>query len=138
MKRFWKNFQFLKVGWSSSTIKNIGLTESGIVVTAAHSKLLLNNKGEIIQEDLIVKVEPIMCIVQLPKKEDDNNWRVQNVEIKLDYYVYYTDAISNRCGLMDKNGNRLTEPVYSKIEAVNEHLFSFYLFDGETRFVKSL
>jgi hypothetical protein len=39
---------------------------------------------------------------------------------------------------MDKDGNRLTEPVYSKIEALNEHLFSFYLLDGETQFVKSL
>ena len=118
--------------------EKIDLTESGIFATAAHSKLLLSNKGEVIQEDLIVKVEPIMCTVQLPKKDDDNNWRVQNVEVKLDYYVYYTYANGDRCGLMDKDGNRLTEPVYSKIEALNEHLFSFYLLDGETQIVKSL
>lgn len=118
--------------------EKIDLTESGIFATAAHSKLLLSNKGEIIQEDLIVKVEPIMCTVQLPKKDDDDNWRVQNVEVKLDYYVYYTYANGDRCGLMDKDGNRLTEPVYSKIEALNEHLFSFYLLDGETQIVKSV
>ena len=35
-------------------------------------------------------------------------------------------------------GNRLTEPVYSKIEALNEHLFSFYLLDDETQIVRSL
>ena len=118
--------------------EKIDLTESGIFATAAHSKLLLSNKGEVIQEDLIVKVEPIMCTVQLPKKDEDDNWRVQNVEVKLDYYVYYTYANGDRCGLMDKDGNRLTEPVYSKIEALNEHLFSFYLLDGETQIVKSL
>ena len=118
--------------------EKIDLKESGIFATAAHSKLLLSNKGEIIQEDLIVKVEPIKCNVQLKEKDAGGNWKLQDVEMKLDYYVYYTDAISNRCGLMDKNGNRLTEPVYSRIEALNEHLFSFYLFDGETQFVKSL
>ena len=118
--------------------EKIDLTESGIFATASHSKLLLSNKGEIIQNDLIVKVEPIKCNVQLKEKDAGGNWKLQDVEMKLDYYVYYTDAISNRCGLMDKNGNRLTEPVYSRIEALNEHLFSFYLFDGETQFVKSL
>ena len=94
--------------------------------------------GEVIQDNLIVNVEPIKCIVQLPKKDVDDNWRVQDVEVYLDYYVYYTYANSDRCGLIDKDGNRLTEPVYSKIEALNEHLFSFYLLDGETQIVKSL
>lgn len=28
-----------------------------------------------------------------------------------------TNANGDRCGLMDKDGNRLTEPVYSKIDA---------------------
>lgn len=118
--------------------EKIDLKESGIFATAAHSKLLLSNKGEIIQEDLIVKVEPVKCNVQLKEKDAGGNWKVQDVEMKMDYYVYYTYANGNRCGLMDKNGNRLTEPVYSKIEALNEHLFSFYLLDGETQFVKSL
>lgn len=118
--------------------EKIDLRESGIFATSAHSKLLLSNRGEIIQKDLIVKVEPIMCNVQLKEKDAGGNWKVQDVEMKMDYYVYYTDAISNRCGLMDKDGNRLTEAVYSKIEALNEHLFSFYLFDGETQLVKSL
>ena len=118
--------------------EKIDLTESGIFATAAHSKLLLSNKGEIIQNDLIVKVEPIMCNVQLKEKDGGGNWKVQDVEIKMDYYVYYTYANGDRCGLMDKDGNRLTEPVYSKIEALNEHLFSFYLLDGETQIVKSV
>ena len=118
--------------------EKIDLTESGIFATAAHSKLLLSNKGEVIQNDLIVKVEPMKCNIQLREKDAGGNWKVQDVDVKLDYYVYYTFAYNNRCGLMDKDGNRLTEPVYSKIEALNEHLFSFYLLDGETQFVKSL
>ena len=118
--------------------EKIDLRESGIFATAAHSKLLLSNKGEIIQNDLIVKVEPIMCNVQLKEKDGGGIWKVQDVEMKMDYYVYYTYANGDRCGLMDKDGNRLTEPVYSKIEALNEHLFSFYLLDGETQIVKSL
>lgn len=118
--------------------EKIDLKESGIFATAAHSKLLLSNKGEIIQEDLIVKVEPLTCNVQLKEKDAEGRWRLQEVEMRMDYYVYYTFAYNNRCGLMDKDGNRLTEPVYSKIEALNEHLFSFYLLDGETQFVKSL
>ena len=63
---------------------------------------------------------------------------VADVEMRMDYYVYYTYANGDRCGLMDKDGNRITEPVYSKIEALNEHLFSFYLLDGETQLVKSV
>ena len=118
--------------------EKIDLTESGIFATAAHSKLLLSNKGEVIQNDLIVKVEPMKCNIQLKEKDAGGNWKVQDVDVKLDYYVYYTYANGDRCGLMDKDGNRLTEPVYSKIEALNEHLFSFYLLDGETQIVKSV
>lgn len=118
--------------------EKVDLTESGIFATTSNSKLLLSNKGEIIQDDLIVKVEPLTCNVQLKEKDAEGRWRLQEVEMRMDYYVYYTFAYNNRCGLMDKDGNRLTEPVYSKIEALNEHLFSFYLLDGETQFVKSL
>ena len=116
----------------------VELTESGIFGTTSNSKLLLSKKGEVIQNDLIVKVEPLKCNIQLKEKDSDGRWRLQDVEMKMDYYVYYTFANSDRCGLMDKDGNRLTEPVYSKIKALNEHLFSFYLLDGETQFVKSL
>jgi len=118
--------------------EKVDLTESGIFATTSNSKLLLSNTGEIIQDDLIVKVEPLTCNVQLKEKDGEGRWRLQDVEMRMDYYVYYTFAYNNRCGLMDKDGNRLTEPVYSKIEALNEHLFSFYLLDGETQFVKSL
>lgn len=118
--------------------EKIDLTESGIFATTSHSKLLLSNKGEVIQNDLIVKVEPMKCNIQLKEKDAGGNWKVQDVDVKLDYYVYYTYANGDRCGLMDKDGNCLTEPVYSKIEALNEHLFSFYLLDGETQLVKSV
>lgn len=118
--------------------EDVKLTDSGIIVSTSNSKSLLSNKGEVLQKDLVVKVEPLNCDVQLKEKGADGNWKVQDVEMKMDYYVYYTNAQGDRCGLMDKDGNRLTDPVYSKIEALNEHLFSFYLLDGETQFVKSL
>ena len=118
--------------------EEVKLTDSGIIASTSNSKSLLNNKGEILQKDLIVKVEPLNCNVQLKEKGADGNWKVQDVELKMDYYVYYTNAQGDRCGLMDKDGDRLTEPIYSKIEALNEHLFSFYLLDGETQIVKSL
>ena len=118
--------------------EKVDLTESGIFATTSNSKLLLSNTGEVIQNDLIVKVEPLTCNVQLKEKDAEGRWRLQDVEMKMDYYVYYTFAYNNRCGLMDKDGNRLTEPVYSKIEALNEHLFSFYLLDDETQIVRSL
>lgn len=118
--------------------EDVKLTDSGIIVSTSNSKSLLNNKGEILQKDLVVKVEPLNCDVQLKEKGADGNWKVQDVEMKMDYYVYYTNAQGDRCGLMDKDGNRLTEPVYGKIEALNEHLFSFYLLDGETQIVKSI
>ena len=118
--------------------EEVKLTDSGIIASTSNSKSLLNNKGEILQKDLIVKVEPLNCNVQLKEKGADGNWKVQDVEMKMDYYVYYTNAQGDRCGLMDKDGNRLTDPVYGKIEALNEHLFSFYLLDGETQIIKSL
>ena len=118
--------------------EDVKLTDSGIIVSTSNSKSLLSNKGEVLQKDLVVKVEPLNCDVQLKEKGADGNWKVQDVEMKMDYYVYYTNAQGDRCGLMDKDGNRLTEPVYGKIEALNEHLFSFYLLDGETQIVKSI
>lgn len=118
--------------------EEVKLTDSGIIASTSNSKSLLSNKGEVLQKDLIVKVEPLNCNVQLKEKGADGNWKVQDVEMKMNYYVYYTNAQGDRCGLMDKDGNRLTEPIYSKIEALNEHLFSFYLLDGETQIIKSL
>ncbi len=86
--------------------EKVDLTESGIFATTSNSKLLLSNNGEIIQDDLIVKVEPLTCNVQLKEKDAEGRWRLQDVEMRMDYYVYYTFAYNNRCGLMDKDGNR--------------------------------
>ena len=70
--------------------EKVDLTESGIFATTSNSKLLLSNNGEIIQDDLIVKVEPLTCNVQLKEKDAEGRWRLQDVEMRMDYYVYYT------------------------------------------------
>ena len=73
------------------------------------------------QKDMIVKVKSLKCV-------DDSTG----------YYVYYVSegGNNNRCGLMDATGHRLTEPVYSRVEALGQKLFGFYFLDGVTMEVK--
>lgn len=127
--------------WVAKPIyEHVTLTESGIFVTTSTSRQQLNLNGEVMQTDLIVRTESLKCEVQQEGKNEDGKLIYQNVELKTGYYVYYVHARgtnNDRCGLMDMNGNRLTAPEYSKISAINEQLFAFYLLDGETKIVKT-
>ena len=99
----------------------VSLTESYFYATTSSTRLQLNHNGEVMQRDMIVKVEPLKCA------EDSTG-----------YYVYYVGEgeNGNRCGVMDVTGHRLTEPVYSRIVALGQELFGCYLLDGVTMEVR--
>ena len=99
----------------------VTLTESCIYVATSSTRFQLNHDGEVMQKDMIVRVEPLKCA------EDSTG-----------YYVYYVREGKNgsRCGVMDATGLRLTEPVYSRIEALGQDLFGCYLLDDVTMEVK--
>ena len=103
------------------TYEGLSLTESCVYATTSTSRIQLDYHGEVMQKDMTVKVEPLKCA-------NDSTG----------YYVYYVSegGDNNRCGLMDANGHRLTEPMYSRIEAVGQRLFGCYLLDGITIEVK--
>lgn len=99
----------------------VSLTESYFYATTSSTRLQLNHNGEVMQRDMIVKVEPLKCA------EDSTGYSV--------YYVHEGEN-GNRCGVMDATGYRLTEPVYNRIEALGQDLFGCYLLDGVTMEVK--
>ena len=101
--------------------ENLSLTESCVLASTATSRIQLSYQGEVLQRDMIVNVELLKC----------------NGE-PTDYYVYYVSNPDNggRCGLMDANGQRLTAPVYSHIDAIGRSLFVCTLLDGITKEVK--
>lgn len=121
--------------------ERVALAESCIYATTSSTRLQLNYNGEVIQKDMIVKVEPLKYATQLHKTDRDGEPTYQDVYVNTDCYVYYVhmgENGDNRCGLMDDKGNRLTASEYSRIEALNEQLFVFYLQDGETQIVKNV
>ena len=72
-------------------------------------------------------------VYQLSYEEEE---RFENREGEIQYvdksiqtglFAYY---VGGRCGLMDANCHRLTEPVYSSIRAVNRNMFRATLLDG--------
>lgn len=62
--------------------------------------------------------------------------RVENKEGNVEYMEktvhtgYYSYCTGGRCGLMDSDCRRLTEPLYSSIRAVNNRIFRAVLIDG--------
>ena len=101
--------------------EGLSLTESCVYAKTSTSRIQLGYHGEVMQKDMIVKVKPLICA-------NDSTG----------YYVYYVSegGGNNRCGLMDATGHRLTEPVYSQVEALGQRLFGCYLLDGITMEVK--
>ena len=107
--------------WSIAPIyEGLSLTESFVYATTSSSRIQLNYQGEVMQKDMIVKVEPL------------------NATATTEYYVYYvSEGLGHdRCGLMDSIGHRLTEPMYSRVEIVGQGLCVCYLLDGVTMEVK--
>ena len=66
----------------------------------------------------------------------DEDERVENRDGCVEYVEknvktgLYSYCIGGRCGLMDSNCHRLTEPIYSHIRAVNRNMFRATLLDG--------
>ena len=60
---------------------------------------------------------------------ENRDGEIQYVDknIKTGLFAY---RVGGRCGLMDGNCHRLTEPLYSSISAVNRNMFRATLLDG--------
>ena len=50
-----------------------------------------------------------------------------DIEVKTGMFSY---SVGGRCGLMDTNCRRLTEPLYSRIIAVNKNMYRALLLDS--------
>ena len=97
--------------------EGLSLTPSCIYASTSTSRIKLNYWGEVMQKDMIVKVEPLKC------SDHPTGYNV--------YYVF--DGMDReRCGVMDHTGKRLTEPVYRRVEALSDELFKCYFLDGKT------
>lgn len=72
-------------------------------------------------------------VYELTYEEDE---RFENREGEIEYVDkliktgLFSYCVGGRCGLMDSNCHRLTEPLYSSIRAVNGNMFRAILLDG--------
>lgn len=102
---------------------DVSLTPDCVFVTSGNTRLKLNYRGEVMEKDMIVEIKRLSC------KEDSTG-----------YYAYYTrydgDNGDDSCGLMDAKGNRLTAPIYWKIEMIGRGLFACRLCDKQTIEIK--
>lgn len=96
---------------------DLSLTESCVFASTATTRVQLAYDGTVLHSDMMVRVEPL-----------------QYAENVTGFHVYYvcTEEHHERCGLMDKEGQRLTAPIYRRIEALGNNLFRCYLLDGVT------
>lgn len=102
---------------------DVSLTPECVFVISGNTRLKLNYRGEVMEKDMIVEIKRLSC------KEDSTG-----------YYAYYTrydgDNGDDCCGLMDAKGNRLTAPIYWKIEMIGRGLFACRLCDKQTIEIK--
>lgn len=101
-------------------------SEYAVVSMRDGKQMQIDYSGNIINEHVVDSVKEL-CFTANAKNNDSNE--VDFSKIPTGYYVYKTYG---RAGLMDGNGHRLTEPIYSNITAINATLFLGTLLDGES------
>ena len=83
----------------------------------------IDYSGNIINEQVVNDVKAL-CFTVYTTNDETNE--VTTSEMPTGYYIY---MVCGRVGLMNENGKRLTEPLYSDITAINKKLFQATLLD---------
>lgn len=106
--------------------EDLEFNDDNIIATATNACYLLDSKGEIINPFLINGIEELTYSLDKYIENSDGESERVSVPVKTGIYEY---GVNGKYGMMDGEGKRVTEPIYSDIIALNDRVFSANLTD---------
>lgn len=106
---------------------NISAFEEYAIVSKAGVRMQMSYDGKIINSFVLDDIKELTFEERERYENREGEIIYLDKTIKTGLYSY---RVGGRCGLMDKNCRRLTEPLYAKITAVDKNMFRARLLDS--------
>lgn len=106
---------------------NISAFEEYAIVSKAGVRMQMSYDGRIINSFVLDDIKELTFDEQERYENREGEIIIIDKTVKTGLYSY---RVGGRCGLMDKNCRRLTEPLYEKITAVDKNMFRARLLDS--------
>lgn len=105
---------------------NISIYEDHAIVSKAGSRMQVDYDGRVLNAFVLDAIEALTYTEQERFENREGEIEYISKTIKTGLFAY---RVGGRWGLMDSNCNRLTEPLYSNIAAVDKNMFRATLLD---------
>lgn len=96
------------------------------IVSNAGIRMQVDYEGHVLNSFVLDSVEELTYYTQ--ERFENRKGELKNITTT-NHTGLYAYRVGGRCGLMDKDCNRLTEPLYRRIDAVNDNMFRATLLD---------
>lgn len=106
---------------------NIDAYDEYVIASSAGVRKQLTYDEKVINSFVVDNITELTYTVEERYENREGEIIYLEKEVKTGLFSY---RVGGRCGLMDSNCRRLTEPLYSRIMAVNKNLFRALLLDG--------
>ena len=104
--------------------REVLVTDKGIeVLLEDYTRQLLDFNGEILEHHIYTNIKELSYKSSVDDDAFDGYGYEYELSPYLEYQTTYTSRRPARVGLMDPNGNPVTPPLYTSIEAVNANCF---------------
>lgn len=106
---------------------NIDAYEEYVIATSAGVRKQLTYEGKVINSFVVDNIKALTYTEQERYENREGEIVYLDREIQTGMFSY---SVGGQCGLMDANCKRLTEPLYSRIIAVNKNMYRALLLDS--------
>lgn len=106
---------------------NVSVFKEYAIVSKAGIRMQVGYDGTIINSFVLDDIERLTYTVQVRYENRDGELKFADRDIDTGLFSY---RVGGRCGLMNSSCERLTEPLYQKISAVDKNMFRATLFDN--------
>lgn len=106
---------------------NIDAYEEYVIASCAGVRRQLTYDEKVINSFVVDNIKALTYEEKERYENKDGEIVYLDIEVKTDLFSY---KVGGRCGLMDSNCKRLTEPIYSRIIAVDKNMYRALLLDG--------
>ena len=106
---------------------NIDAYEEYVIVSSAGVRKQLTYEEKVINSFVLDNIKALSYTEQERYENREGEIMYLDKEVQTGMFSY---SVGGQCGLMDANCKRLTEPLYSRIIAVNKNMYRALLLDG--------
>ena len=106
---------------------NIDAYEEYVIASSAGVRKQLTYEEKTINSFVVDNIKALTFTEKERYENKDGEIVYQDIEVKTGLFSY---SVGGRCGLMDANCRRLTDPLYSRIIAVDKNMYRALLLDS--------